>query len=63
MTGTSSLQGSGTGNDIRAADRTGRKDNLADEKAVLFTGRHEKPGMFQLLGGIYILLGVWAMKP
>jgi hypothetical protein len=36
---------------------------LADEKAVLLTGRHEKPGMFQLLGEIYILLGVWAMKP
>ena len=47
---------------------TGRADwpqrcYLADGKAVLFTGHHEKPGMFQLLGGIYILLGICVMKP
>ena len=53
---------------MTAERRTGHADwpqrwYLADEKAVLFTGRHEKPGMFQLLGGIYILLGIWAIKP
>ena len=30
---------------------------------LLFTGHHERPGMFQLLGAIYILLGIWITKP
>jgi len=53
---------------MTAEGLTGRADwpqrwYLADGKAVLFTGHHEKPGMFQLLGGIYILLGICLMKP
>jgi hypothetical protein len=51
---------------MTAEGLTGRADwpqrwYLADGKAVLF--HHEKPGMFQLLGGIYILLGICVMKP